>query len=420
MKDVFRINETIVKNNLINLHNLVFEVTERCNLNCKYCGLSEQFYQKHDVRKSRDLPFEKAKLMIDYLLNLWRDNYIADTILPLSIGFYGGEPLLNMPLIKKIIDYVEQSNTTCRQIRYAMTTNAVLLDKHIDFLVEKNFYLTISLDGDEKAQSYRVDRAGNNSYNQVMHNVKLLQQTYPDYFYDLHVMFISVLHNRNDVEPILEFFKTHFRKIPQISTLDVSGINENKKEEFRKMYQNKSQSLFKSANCEAIENECFFNMPKSSRLIKFLYHSSRNIYSDYNQMLMSDLVKNVITTGTCTPFAKKLFVTANGKILPCERIEHDFELGYVHDDFVELDYRHVAEQHNFYLSKSADQCVRCATNNFCPQCVYSIDDIRSNSPCCPNFCTKENFEELKEQNFSYLRQHPHYYEKVLDEINFRM
>jgi ferredoxin-like protein FixX len=95
-------------------------------------------------------------------------------------------------------------------------------------------------------------------------------------------------------------------------------------------------------------------------------------------------------------------------------------VGYVHDDFVELDYKHVAEQHNHYLLKSADQCVRCATNSFCPQCVYSIDDIRSNSPRCPNFCTPKIAEELKEQNFTYLRQHPHYYEKVINEINFRM
>ena len=65
-------NEKTIKNNLINLKNIVFEVTEKCNLNCKYCGLSEQLYQKYEVRKSRDLPFKKAQLMIDYLQNVIR------------------------------------------------------------------------------------------------------------------------------------------------------------------------------------------------------------------------------------------------------------------------------------------------------------------------------------------------------------
>jgi uncharacterized protein len=420
MKTIGLIDEKIIKNNLINLRNIVFEVTEKCNLNCKYCGLSEQLYKKYDIRKSRDLPFKKAKMVIDYLLNLWGENYITDTNLPFIMSFYGGEPLLNMSLIKKIIDYVERSNTTGRQIYYAMTTNAMLLDKHLDFFVEKNFYLTISLDGNEASQSYRIDRSGNNSYNQVIHNVKLLQRIYPEYFNEQRVNFISVLHNRNDVEPILDFFKTHFNKTPKISPLSSFGISEDKKNEFRKIYQNISQSLIKSINCEAIEDTYFLEMPKGSRLSKFLYHTSGNIYYNYNQLLMQKFSDNEISTGTCTPFSKKLFVAVNGKILPCERIDHDFEVGYVHDDFIELDYEHVAERHNDYLSKSADKCTCCATNTFCPQCVYHIDDIRNKSPHCPNFCTPEIFNKEKEQNFIHLREHPHYYEKILNEISFTL
>ncbi|SEG23100.1 radical SAM protein [Parabacteroides chinchillae] len=131
MKTIGLIDEKVIKNNLINLKNIVFEVTEKCNLKCKYCGLSERLYEKYDVRKHRDLPFKKAQLMIDYLLSLWKENYIAETNSPLIVSFYGGEPLLNMPLIKKIINYIEESNIVSRKIFYAMTTNAMLLDKHI-------------------------------------------------------------------------------------------------------------------------------------------------------------------------------------------------------------------------------------------------------------------------------------------------
>jgi len=51
----------------------------------------------------------------------------------------------------------------------------------MDFLVEKNFILHISLDGDELSQSYRVDHSGKNSFNQIFRNVKLLQSTHPKY-----------------------------------------------------------------------------------------------------------------------------------------------------------------------------------------------------------------------------------------------
>ncbi len=76
-------------------------------------------------------------------------------------GFYGGEPLLNMNLIKQIIEYIDSlpkiKNT---YFIYNMTTNALLLDKYMNFIVEKKINLLISLDGDEYSHSYRVDSSG--------------------------------------------------------------------------------------------------------------------------------------------------------------------------------------------------------------------------------------------------------------------
>lgn len=420
MKYISLINEEIVKNNLIDLKNIVFEVTEKCNLRCKYCGLSERLYERHDLRESRDLSFNKARIIIDYLLDIWKNNYKADTTIPFIVGFYGGEPLLNMSIIKKIVDYFESSNTSGRMIHYAMTTNAILLDKHMDYLAEKDFYLTISLDGDENAQSYRVDHRNKNSFNTVFKNIKLLQQNYPEYFNKEYVNFMSVLHNRNDVEPIIDFFKLNFNKVPQIAPLNDNDISNDKKDEFWEMYQNKSQSLLKSSNCEALEDMYFLEMPSGFILSQFLYHTSGNIYYNYNHLLMDRLGENLIPTGTCTPFAKKMFLTVDGKILPCERISHDFELGYVNDSYVELDYDFVVNKHNSYLLKNANKCMSCATNIFCPQCVYHIDDIRSKSPHCWNFCTKQKFEDEKLKNFAYLRAHPHYYQRILNDISFTL
>lgn len=109
MKTIGLIDEKVIKHNLINLKNIVFEVTEKCNLKCKYCGLSERLYEKYDVRKHRNLPFEKVRLMIDYLLNLWKENYVAETNSPLIVSFYGGEPLLNMPLIAKNHQFISKN-----------------------------------------------------------------------------------------------------------------------------------------------------------------------------------------------------------------------------------------------------------------------------------------------------------------------
>ena len=73
INEIAQVDEKLIRSNLINLKQIVFEVTEKCNLNCVYCGLSG-LYQTYDVREQRDLTFEKAKLLIDYLLKLWRES----------------------------------------------------------------------------------------------------------------------------------------------------------------------------------------------------------------------------------------------------------------------------------------------------------------------------------------------------------
>ena len=95
-----------IEYNLIHLKQLVFEVTDACNLKCKYCGYAD-FYQGYDERINKMLPVKKAQLIIDYLHDLWRKNYVKGTSFPISISFYGGEPLLNVPLIIQIISYLE-------------------------------------------------------------------------------------------------------------------------------------------------------------------------------------------------------------------------------------------------------------------------------------------------------------------------
>ncbi|MBA7551086.1 hypothetical protein ES705_43621 [subsurface metagenome] len=85
-----------------------------------------------------------------------------------------------------------------------MTTNAMLLDRYMDYLVQHDFRILISLDGNEKNHSYRVDHAGKNSFKKVLANIKLLQQTFPDFF-ETNVYFNAVLHNRNSVAEIYKF-----------------------------------------------------------------------------------------------------------------------------------------------------------------------------------------------------------------------
>ena len=418
MNDRFQlVDANQIEHNLIHLKQLVFEVTDACNLRCKYCGYAD-FYQGYDERINKMLPFKKVQLIIDYLHDLWRKSYVKGTSFPISISFYGGEPLLNVPLIKQIISYLESLDFVGKKYFYNMTTNAMLLDKYMDFIVEKDIRLLISLDGDEEGQSYRVDHTGRNSFSRVIHNIKLLQEKYPDYF-DKLVQFNAVLHNRNSVEATYRFIKDNFNKSPRIAPLNNSGIKDDKKKEFINTYKNVSESLKQAHNCEALEAEMFISAPDIHQLANYIFFETNNVYNTYNELFLDKNKLTVFPTGTCTPFSKKMFITVNGKIIPCERIDHDFAVGFIHDEYIDLNYEYVADRHNHFVQKYNKQCSVCALYKNCMQCVYQIDDIRTNETKCLSFCPMKSWTHNATKQLIYLRKHPGAYQRILNEVSIR-
>ncbi len=104
--------------------------------------------------------------------NKKKNNNLSKTVM---ISFYGGEPLLNMKLIKKIVNYAKTRKVKYIEFSFGMTTNGVLLEKHMDFLAASNFYLSISLDGNKKNSSYRVLKNGQPSFDKVIKNINKLK-----------------------------------------------------------------------------------------------------------------------------------------------------------------------------------------------------------------------------------------------------
>ena len=81
---------------------------------------------------------------------------------------------------------------------FTMTTNGVLLDKYMDYIVENNIHFSVSLDGNKSNNSYRIFHNQKPSFDIVFKNLKLFQQKHPDYF-EKHVRFLSVLHKKNSI-----------------------------------------------------------------------------------------------------------------------------------------------------------------------------------------------------------------------------
>jgi len=154
--------EDILKNCM---RTITLQVTQNCNLRCKYCVYSGSYENR--IHTNKRMSFETAQKAIDFL----HDH--SSLSAAVSIGFYGGEPLLEIDLIKKCVDYAKKIFDG-KDLSFTMTTNATLLTETImDFLVENNFYVTISFDGPQKIQDKnRVLADGKHgSFNIVIKNV---------------------------------------------------------------------------------------------------------------------------------------------------------------------------------------------------------------------------------------------------------
>lgn len=399
---------------LANLPQLVFEVTDACNLRCKYCAYGE-FYEDYDHRDDQMLSVEKAIRLIDYLSAYWNSDMNTSIESNISIAFYGGEPLLNFPFIEAIVSHIkEKVHCPHRRFSFSMTTNAILLHKYMDFLQKNDFHLLISLDGNKENTGYRTDKAGKNSFERIVNNVNSLKEKYPDYF-QRYVNFNAVLHNKNSVESIYHFFKEKYDKIPRIGELNNSGIRESKREEFYRTYRNSDESLRQAEHYEEIEREMFINTASYRSLTLFLHQYSGFVYRDYTDLLYDKEKLNVIPTGTCMPFSKKMFVTVNGKILPCERIGHQFALGRITETEIELNPTWIADTYNCYYAKMDAQCNKCRNGKACVQCMFYIENM-DNKPVCHGYMNDTDFRNYVNRQMRFLEQHPEAYQKIMKEV----
>lgn len=368
-----------IRYELANLKQLSFEVTDACNLQCKYCAYGE-LYDNYDKRKNKKLSFATAVKIIDYLVALWNSEQNVSSNRNVYITFYGGEPLLNMTFIKRVVDYVNNLECPHRSFTFSITTNAILLDRYMDFLAKNDFNLLISLDGNEHNTSYRVNKSNQPVFNQICKNVDMLKEKYPEYF-ENKVFFNAVLHNRSSIAEIYNFFKEKYNKIPNIGEVNNVGIREDKKELFNATYRNSLESLHQAENYESIEQDMFIKSENYRSVTTFLHQHSGFVYRDYIDLLFGR-PKKIIPTGTCVPFERRMFITVNGKILPCERIGQQFSLGKVNEKSVELDIEMIADMYNAYYAKIDKLCSKCYTADSCIQCIFNLPDFESDCPVC--------------------------------------
>lgn len=141
----------------------IFAVTNKCNLNCRYC-------QAHSESSSLHCSMTKeiGRKAIEFALQSPNKG--------LTFEFQGGEPLLNFDVIKEMIDYSKTVNTD-KQIEYTIVTNLIYMtDDKLQYLLDNGVHICTSLDGPQNVHdNNRPCCDGSGSYRLVIQKINDLK-----------------------------------------------------------------------------------------------------------------------------------------------------------------------------------------------------------------------------------------------------
>lgn len=151
------------------------------------------------------------------------------------------------------------------------------------------------------------------------------------------------------------------------------------------------------------------------RLYKLITHYSGNVFNYYNDLIISRKMINHLPTATCLPFSKRIFMTVNNKIFPCERIGHQYALGEVVDTGINIDCKQIAEKYNSYFDSLRKLCLSCYHNRYCTQCLFDIDDL-DGKPFCNQKGTMEQLQWYLNESLKTLYNTPFLYRRIMTEI----
>jgi len=301
-------------------------ISQDCNLRCGYC------YADHGTYGSRKklMRYCTAKKCMDKLLSKEHDNHIL---------FFGGEPLLNFPLIKKIDSYLKQKKI---RATYTMITNGTIMNDEIKIFINKKFLsLWISLDGPKDINDRQRFGLVESVHDHVAETIDNLHpRNYP-----VTVKSIVTKRSVNELTEIVE----------HISSLNIDSID------LKPVKDVPLQSEFYMSDEDYMTYINELANILASNIKKIAYGDEVKLISYIYPILMQIISKTRMIYG-CTAGRKSLTITADGDVYPCHKYIglKEFHMGNVHDeDFPDnrLDMlREMFRKTNVYTSSECNKC----------------------------------------------------------------
>lgn len=283
---------------------LCLHVAHDCNLRCNYC-----FASQGDFKGDRSLmSLEVGKKALEFLVKH------SGSRRNLEVDFFGGEPLMNFEIIKKLVMYGKDLEKNYnKHFRFTITTNGVLLDEdNMKFINEYMDNVVLSLDGRKRINdNMRRTITDEGSYDIILPKFQKMVAKRGDKDYYVRGTFTS--YNLDFSNDVLHFYDKGFKKIsiePVVTSLDKDyGIKEEHIDTILKEYEKFSKD--------------YINIKKKDDDFLFFH-----FMIDLDQGPC--IVKRIVGCGAGSEY---MAVTPEGELYPCHQFVGDkkFKIGNVYE-----------------------------------------------------------------------------------------
>ncbi len=374
------------------LTTMVLNVTNQCNLSCTYCYeySDDKIVDTENGKKPKFMTEETARQSVDFMLKESGDNKVA------HVTFFGGETLLNFPVLAKTIAYARQRAAEMgKDVDFSLTTNATLLKPDvIEFLAENRVGVTISIDGPKEVQDkFRVFHNGTGSYDVVTPKIKALLK-------------------RHRSRPI------GARVTLTSGKMDVKRIYQHLTEEIGFWEVGFAPVTTSPSRGHAISESGYDDMLGQFRDLayEFLEHSVANRHHGFSNVkeTLEEIHKGVSKAYPCGAGLGLMGVATDGDVALCHRFAGSdaHKLGTVRDGIDRVAQRTFLEKH--HLENKTD-CSTCWARPLCSGGCYHEAHTRYGETAHPNlhYCDwirgwtdvcLQVYGELSERNPAFLAQ----------------
>jgi len=187
------------------LGRLVLNISNKCNLKCKYCYANGGSYCSDEDLMTEETAIFALKRFYEHYKNIY------------VVQIFGGEPTMNMPVMKAICNYITKHNKNALvKTKIGLVTNGTIMDDNFFAMVKKHdIQVTVSYDGDPLVNDImRVYDGGEGTSDIILNNIKELkkqtgQPTTIEVTYNQHHV-----DNRISVLDIIQFVRETVGDIP--------------------------------------------------------------------------------------------------------------------------------------------------------------------------------------------------------------